>query len=64
MYTVRVTTQFRNVVELSTSDTFLSLDGLRTFTTYFCTISASNSVGQGPYSDPVSIATPEDGKDE
>ncbi len=47
---------------LSTNDTSLSITGLRPYRTYMCTISASTSVGVGPYSTGVIVETLEDGE--
>ena len=45
----------------SSTSTSASLDTLRPFTTYICVIAAQTSVGIGPYSQPITVMTPEAG---
>jgi receptor-type tyrosine-protein phosphatase Q len=48
--------------EINTTYTILSLSLLTPFTAYEFVIAASTAVGLGPFSEPISVLTPEDGK--
>ena len=62
-YLVNVTViETGEVFEINTTLTTFSLLFLTPFTTYEFTIAASTEVGLGPYSETVSVLTPEDGK--
>ena len=47
--------------QLTSTTTSLTVSTLQPFTTYFCIIAASTSVGMGPFSTVVTLQTPEDG---
>ena len=51
----------REVFQLFSEILNISVSSLSPFTTYFYTIAATTSVGQGPYSIVYTLQTPEDG---
>ena len=46
----------------SSSQINITVNSLVPFTTYFCSIAASNSIGIGPFSTILTVSTPEDSK--
>ena len=48
--------------QLTSVTTSITVTSLRPYTTYQCVISASTSVGMGPFSTLFTVRTPEDGK--
>ena len=62
-YLVNVTAiETGETFEINTTFTTLSLFLLTPFTTYEFVIAASTKVGPGPFSEVISVLTPEDGK--
>ena len=62
LYTINVTIAGSGeMFQLTSTTTSLTVSTLRPFTTYFCIIAASTSVGIGPFSMVVTLQTPEDG---
>ena len=47
---------------LTSNATFLEVPTLRPYRTYVCIIAAATSIGLGPFSESVTVETPEDGK--
>ena len=61
-YIVNVTVvETREMFEINTTSTTFLLDGLTPYTTYRFTIAASTEVGLGPFSETLTVQTPEDG---
>ena len=61
-YTINVTVaDSGEMFQLTSTTTSLTVSTLQPFTTYFCIIAASTSVGMGPFSTVVTFQTPEDG---
>ena len=62
LYTINVTVaDSGEMFQLTSTTTSLTVSTLQPFTTYFCIIAASTSVGMGPFSTVVTFQTPEDG---
>lgn len=60
-YTISVTSIIGNhTFPIGSNDTTYTLTSLRPYVTYTCVIAAHTSIGQGPFSANVSVATPED----
>ena len=62
-YTVTQVSAGTTSTSLTTTDLMLTVTGLRPFTSYSFTVTASTSVGSGPASPSEPIMTPEDGMD-
>lgn len=61
-YTINVTAvETGEMFQLFSEETSLNVDTLVPFTTYFCVIAASTSIGTGPFSTVFTLRTPEDG---
>ena len=62
LYTINVTVaDSGEMFQLTSTTTSLTVSTLQPFTTYFCSIAASTSVGMGPFSTVITLQTPEDG---
>ena len=62
LYTINVTVaDSGEMFQLTSTTTSLTVSTLQSFTTYFCIIAASTSVGMGPFSTVFTLQTPEDG---
>ena len=62
LYTINVTVaDSGELFQLTSTTTSLTVTTLRPFTSYFCIIAASTSVGIGPFSTVITLQTPEDG---
>ena len=62
-YTINVTTQETgDRFQFNSNTTFLEITNLMPYRTYVCIVAAATSVGLGPFSEPVILETPEDGK--
>ena len=63
MYVINVTVQETGEhFQLTSNTTSLEVTNLKPYRTYVCIIAAATSVGLGPFSIPVTVRTPEDGK--
>ena len=62
LYTINVTVaDSGEMFQLTSTTTSLTVSTLQPFTTYFCIIAASTSVGMGSFSTVITLQTPEDG---
>ena len=62
-YVINVTNTRRNETLLYLSNTtVLTLSTLSPYTTYYCIVAASTSVGTGPFTTVLTLLTPQDGK--
>ena len=62
-YVVNVTvTETEQMLKFSSNMTSLSVATLMPHRTYLCKLAAATSVGVGPYSSPLTLYTPQDGK--
>lgn len=63
-YTVTVTSSVGNSsFQIGSNVTTYTLTALRPYITYTCVVAAHTSIGQGPFSTIISVATPEDAPD-
>lgn len=62
-YSVNVTNRDnRESILFSTTQTSITVEQLRAFTTYLCSVAAQTVVGLGPYTSTLMITTDEDGE--
>ena len=62
-YVINVTVQeMREYFQLTSNTSFLEVTSLKPYQTYVCMIAAATSVGLGPFSESVTVDTPQDGK--
>lgn len=63
MYTIFIVTEDGVTMEITVTDTSANIvNGIRPFSTYTISISASTRLGQGPLTAPIFLTTPEDGE--
>ena len=51
-----------DIYERNSSHSEILIDGLKPSTEYKCILAAENEVGVGPFSEPLKVTTPSDGK--